>query len=149
VPKKRRPRHPPPSPLEQFFSGLKDTVLDFVEDAAYDLQDALYQQQEAAQDQSRVNPPKSAQEAAQGRPKVSKRPRVPVQVPTLTHYSVLGVAPTAPQEVIQAAYRALSRIYHPDVPRTGNAEKMKKLNRAYEVLKDPGQRAEYNKLFNL
>src|SRR5512135_932204 len=105
MPKKRR-RHPPQSPLEQFFTGLKDTVLDFVEDTAYDLHDALLRaQEEQARQQSQVPPPRPGKAPRTGR----TQGKVPVRAPA--YYSVLGVAPDAPQEVIQAAYRALSRIY--------------------------------------
>lgn len=142
--KRSRPRHPPQSPLEQFFNGLKDTVLDFVEDATYDLRDILLAQQEAqARGQQR-------QAQSQVPPKPGKRPRTgraqekaPVSTPT--HYSTLGVAPEAPQEVIQAAYRALSRVYHPDVPKTGNAEKMRRINAAWEVVGDVRKRREYDR----
>lgn len=142
--RKRRPRHPPLSPLEQFFGQLKDTVLDFVEDTAYDVQEMLWAQQEAQAKAQSVPPPRPGK-----RPRTGYNPPPPTPIRAPAYYSVLGVAPDAPQEVVQAAYRALSRIYHPDVPKTGNAEKMKKINRAYEVLKDAEQRAEYNKLFGL
>jgi curved DNA-binding protein CbpA len=33
----------------------------------------------------------------------------------MTHYEVLQVLPTASPEVIQMAYKALARKYHPDV----------------------------------
>lgn len=137
MPRKRTTRrtHPPPSPLEQFFSGLKDTVLDFVEDAAYDLQEAMYRQQAPP-----PPPPKNAT------PKANKRPRTRQStVAVHTHYSILGVTQDAPIEVIQAAFRALSRRYHPDVPKTGDAERMKRLNASYEVLSDAKLRKEYDR----
>lgn len=146
MPKKRsRPRHPPQSTLEQFFTGLKDTVLDFVEDAAYDFQESVLRQQQGA-GQVKVPPlppspvPKSRPEK---RPRTGRDPAT-VPVPTFTPYSTLGVAPDAPQEVIQAAYRALSRIYHPDVPKTGNSIKMQRINSAYEVVGDVKKRKEYD-----
>lgn len=43
---------------------------------------------------------------------------------------VLYVQPDAPQEVTEAAYRALSKINHPD--RGGSTEKMKQINAAVE-----------------
>src|ERR1700694_5906743 len=56
-------------------------------------------------------------------------------------YKVLAVDPSADIEVIAAAYRALSKKFHPDVNKAPDAEtRMRDLNRAYELLKDPEQR---------
>jgi serine/threonine protein kinase len=46
--------------------------------------------------------------------------------------------------VIEAAYRALQREYHPDLAR-GDESTAKQINAAWEVLKDPTKRAEYDK----
>ncbi len=60
-------------------------------------------------------------------------------------YEVLQVSPKAGQEVIQAAYRALARAYHPDVnPSPDAARQMRQLNAAYGVLSDPERRARYD-----
>ncbi len=53
-------------------------------------------------------------------------------------FDVLYVTPEAPPEVIAAAYRALSKLHHPD--RNGDTSRMAALNAAYEALADPGQR---------
>jgi curved DNA-binding protein CbpA len=58
-------------------------------------------------------------------------------------YRILEVDPRAGREVIQAAYRARARVIHPDV--TGSDEEMKRLNQAWEVLKDPVRRATYDR----
>ncbi len=61
-------------------------------------------------------------------------------------YKVLQVDPSAEPEVIQAAYRRLGRLYHPDTNPSPDAhEVMSALNRAYEVLGDPTRRAEYDR----
>ena len=61
-------------------------------------------------------------------------------------YKVLQVDPSAEPEVIQAAYRRLGRLYHPDTNPSPDAhEVMSALNRAYEVLGDPARRAEYDR----
>ena len=57
-------------------------------------------------------------------------------------YKVLQVDPSANPLVIQAAYRALAQIFHPDV--SGDAEEMKRLNAAWEVLGDPRKRRQYD-----
>jgi formylglycine-generating enzyme len=66
-------------------------------------------------------------------------------VPTQDFYQILQVAPEADPEVIQAAYRALVKRFHPD---TGGAqasnEKMKELNEAYAVLSNAVLRQDYD-----
>jgi DnaJ-class molecular chaperone len=60
-------------------------------------------------------------------------------------YGILQVDPRAEPGVIQAAYRALARRVHPDHSRNDNtAGAMAMLNRAYGVLRDPGQRSAYD-----
>ncbi len=63
-------------------------------------------------------------------------------------YQILQVHPEAESEVIQAAYKRLSRKYHPDNQESGAEAKMKALNHAYAVLSDPEQRAKYNLQLN-
>ena len=61
------------------------------------------------------------------------------------HYEVLGVDENADDSEIKKAYRALSFKHHPDRcqdPNTG--EIMQKLNEAYEVLRDPAKRQQYD-----
>src|SRR5919107_427952 len=58
-------------------------------------------------------------------------------------YRVLQVDPGANQLVIQAAYRVLARIFHPDVE--GDDGEMKRLNQAWAILGDPRLRAEYDR----
>jgi hypothetical protein len=63
-----------------------------------------------------------------------------------THYDNLKVARMAPQEVIRAAYKALSQKYHPDKnPGDEKAARiMAILNSAYETLSDPHRRKEHD-----
>ncbi len=63
-----------------------------------------------------------------------------------THYDNLNVTEDAPQEVIRAAYRALSQMHHPD-KRGGHRHalhKMQTLNEAYDILSDARKRADYD-----
>ena len=62
------------------------------------------------------------------------------------HYQVLGVPPSASDEEIHAAYRALARQHHPDslANKSGKAEAFKQVAHAYEVLSDPEQRKGYD-----
>ena len=62
------------------------------------------------------------------------------------YYRVLQVDPDAEPEVIHAAYRRLAAKYHPDVSAEPEAaERMAEINAAYGVLKDPDQRAAYDR----
>lgn len=63
-----------------------------------------------------------------------------------THYDNLKVARKAPQEVIRAAYKALSQKYHPDKnPGDEKAARiMAILNSAYGTLSDPLRRREHD-----
>ncbi len=61
------------------------------------------------------------------------------------YYEILQVHPKAEPEVIEAAYRRLARLYHPDVSRRPDAaERMRQINLAYEVLSDPQKRRAYD-----
>jgi len=60
------------------------------------------------------------------------------------HYGILQVRPEASSEVIEAAYKALMKLHHPD--RNATATMARYLNEAREVLVDPARRAEYDKL---
>lgn len=62
-------------------------------------------------------------------------------------YSVLGVAPTATQEQIKAAFRAEARACHPDhhPEDPAKAERFKEVSAAYEVLSNPTARAAYDR----
>jgi hypothetical protein len=61
-------------------------------------------------------------------------------------YEVLQVDPRAEPEIVEAAYRRLARKYHPDVSASADAERrMKEINAAYQVLRDPARRATYDR----
>jgi DnaJ-class molecular chaperone len=60
----------------------------------------------------------------------------------MDHYSTLGVGKNATQDEIKQAYKRLAKQHHPDTG--GDTEKFAKINQAYETLKDPNKRAEYD-----
>jgi curved DNA-binding protein len=65
----------------------------------------------------------------------------------IDYYQVMGLKDDASAEDIKKAYRRLARKFHPDVSKEPKAEeKFKQVGEAYEVLKDPKRRAEYDEL---
>ncbi len=63
------------------------------------------------------------------------------------YYATLGVPRSASQKEVQAAYRRLARQLHPDVNKDPKAtERFKRVNEAYEVLKDPTKRRKFDQL---
>ncbi|MGH1361407.1 MAG: DnaJ C-terminal domain-containing protein [Burkholderiaceae bacterium] len=68
-------------------------------------------------------------------------------MPDTDYYSIMGVSRTASADEIKKAYRKLARKLHPDVSKEANAEsEFKALTEAYEVLRDPEKRAQYDRL---
>jgi DnaJ-class molecular chaperone len=63
----------------------------------------------------------------------------------ITLYRLLLVDPSADTDIIQTVYRRLAQRYHPDVA-TGPeaARRMKEINVAWDTLRDPVKRAEYD-----
>ncbi len=62
------------------------------------------------------------------------------------YYEILGVSRDADEKEVKRAFRRLARRYHPDVnPGDGEAErKFKAVSEAYEVLRDPKKRQQYD-----
>jgi len=51
----------------------------------------------------------------------------------MDNYQILNIKRGATQEEIKTAFRKLAHVHHPDKP-TGNAEKFKQINNAYQEL---------------
>ena len=60
------------------------------------------------------------------------------------HYKILQVASHANPKVIEAAYKQLQRLYHPDV-RGGDENIAKEINESFAVLSDAGQRKKFDR----
>ncbi len=62
-------------------------------------------------------------------------------------YEILGLNKNATDDEIKKAYKKLAKKYHPDLnrddPKTAE-QKMKEINVAYDILKDPQKRAQYD-----
>jgi curved DNA-binding protein len=63
------------------------------------------------------------------------------------YYKIMGLDESASAEVIKRTYRKLARKYHPDVSKEADSEnRFKEVGEAYQVLKDPEKRREYDEL---
>jgi DnaJ-class molecular chaperone len=63
------------------------------------------------------------------------------------YYGILEVPERASYHEIKRSYRRLARKYHPDRNRSVYAEEMiKRINRAFEVLSDEAERAQYDSM---
>lgn len=61
------------------------------------------------------------------------------------YYAILGIASDASQETIRRAFRQKARRLHPDVNRSPDALiHFQELQNAYEILKDPARREQYD-----
>lgn len=63
----------------------------------------------------------------------------------MNYYELLEISENASLEIIKAAYKAQAIKYHPDNGATGNSEKMKEINEAFNVLTNATLREEYDK----
>jgi len=80
---------------------------------------------------------------------VGKKSGVEIKVSQLNYYDILEVSETASLEVIKAAYRTLSKRYHPDARKEKPLPKdidMALINEAYEVLSDEQKRKRYDEI---
>lgn len=63
-----------------------------------------------------------------------------------THYEILGIERTATDAEIKQAFRNKAKVFHPDVSTAPDAhEQFVKIAEAYNILKDPKTRAEYDR----
>jgi curved DNA-binding protein CbpA len=60
------------------------------------------------------------------------------------YYEILEISSNASADTVERVFRYLARRYHPDHPETGNAQKFSEVVKAYEVLRDPAKRAQYD-----
>jgi curved DNA-binding protein CbpA len=62
----------------------------------------------------------------------------------LDYYAILEVSPSATTAEIKRSYRRLVRLHHPDLNQDAQDTHIKRLNAAYEVLRDPAKRVMYD-----
>ena len=64
------------------------------------------------------------------------------------YYDLLGVGQRTPPAGIKKAFREKAKQLHPDIAGAANAEAMRKLISAYEILSNPERRFEYDKAYS-
>jgi hypothetical protein len=135
--KRRRPQDPITRAINQFTSTLNNQF----DTALRHLIDNLITPPE-------IVPPIPTPPFPQSRPGRPPRPAAPqtTRQVIITLYDILEVSPRASKETIDAAYKSLSKRFHPDNLKTGDAERMRQLNAAHSILGDAKKRKEYDKL---
>jgi len=73
---------------------------------------------------------------------------MPVQS-AINYYDLMQINPRAEIESIERVYRILSARYHPNNKQTGDAERYRLITEAYETLRDPAKRKEYDRQFEV
>jgi curved DNA-binding protein len=64
----------------------------------------------------------------------------------IDYYAILQVRPNCDIKLIEGAYRHFAKIYHPDHEKTADVERFAVVIDAYNTLKFPHKRAEYDQL---
>lgn len=67
----------------------------------------------------------------------------------VNYYDLFQINPAAEIETIERVYRILAGRYHPDNKETGDDERFRLLNEAYQVLRDPLKRRDYDRQFEI
>jgi len=94
-------------------------------------------------DAAAADPAAFADAGAASARKRKRNVRVSVEVPD--YYGILNVDPSATEEDIRNAFRALARKHHPDVSADPkSATQFIQIHEAYEILRDPEQRKSYD-----
>lgn len=63
------------------------------------------------------------------------------------YYDVLQVSPTAEPETIHRVYRLLAQRFHPDNKETGDDNRFREIQTAYDALSNPEKRAQYDVVY--
>ena len=63
--------------------------------------------------------------------------RMNEEQPFVDYYRILQVSPNCDSKILEAAYRHLAKIYHPDHPETADVARFKEVVEAYRMLRNP------------
>lgn len=66
----------------------------------------------------------------------------------IDYYSILQVDPDCGAKALETAYHQLAKKYHPDHTKSTDTARFNEVIGAYRILRDPGQRAEYNQIYS-
>ena len=64
--------------------------------------------------------------------------------PFVDYYEILQLGQNADVETIERVFRLLAKRYHPDNLESGSRPRFREVHDAFEILRDPQQRAEYD-----
>lgn len=70
------------------------------------------------------------------------------QAAFIDFYHLLEASPDASVEAIESLFRVMAKRYHPEAGTNKDADKYKNLTQAYQVLRDPKRRAEYDAAYH-
>ena len=70
-------------------------------------------------------------------------------VSSINYYDLLQINPRAEIETIERVYRIMAARYHPDNKQTGDPDRFRQLTEAYQLLRDPAKRKEYDRQFEI
>lgn len=65
----------------------------------------------------------------------------------IDYYKILRVSPNCDARGLEAAYRSLAKMYHPDHAETADVTKFNEVVEAYKALRNPDERAQYDLLY--
>ena len=138
-----RKRRPPLDPITNAINQFTDTLNNQFDVALHRLIDNLIAPPEMHLPHSHPNPHPNPRPTAS--PRAARQPHN-ITTFGLSLYDVLEVSPHASKETIDAAYKSLSKRFHPDNLKTGDAEHMRRINAAHMILGDDKKRKEYDRL---
>jgi curved DNA-binding protein len=64
--------------------------------------------------------------------------------PFIDYYNILEIYPDCDSKTLESSYRHLAKKYHPDQAESADVTKLNEVIRAYRILRNAEQRAEYN-----
>ena len=63
------------------------------------------------------------------------------------YYKILEVDPSCNGKTLEASYRLLAKLYHPDHPETADVSRFNDVIQAYRALRDSDQRTAYDRVY--